>query len=452
MPGPWDNYQARGSDTEALPWEKYSQPSGPGRGGRKPTQQQLDTQKENQHTRDLRYGIPTLATGIGELTSPGYRQKGIHDTLTGAGELAAPALLPAAAIAAPAATAGGLAESYIGSKLGHGAARMVGASDDAADLAGDVGGGLGALEGSTGFKAARYLAGGLKSLTPEWISKFNEAGKLKAGITKPPTKVAAEPATAKPAMSNSRYAKNDAPPAAPPPAPPTPPPGVSNSRYAKNDTVTPPPPPPKPAMSNSRYARNWTTEGSTAKPATPAPAAPTPGVPATVDAPKPNEADKSAAELMKAVGITPEEVGKATPEQWKMIEQQVGQAFDRQKAIEHLKTISEAKPAGKTSETPKTPRPSPGGEKVQSTVTPEARAARVEEHATKLAQRLKKDGIRELPGIADDAAWKLLEQQTGTEASPKVREAAITKARELWKADQQELDSRRKAHFESQGQ
>ena len=78
MPGPWDNYQARGSDTEALPWEKYSQPSGPGRGGRKPTQQQLDTQKENQHTRDLRYGIPTLATGIGELTSPGYRQKGIR--------------------------------------------------------------------------------------------------------------------------------------------------------------------------------------------------------------------------------------------------------------------------------------------------------------------------------------------------------------------------------------
>lgn len=184
------------------------------------------------------------------------------------------------------------------------------------------------------------------------------------------------------------------------------------------------------------------------------PKTPAPGAGTTVDASKVGESEQSAAELMKAVGITPSEVAKATPEQWKMIEQQVGVSFDRQKAVEHLAKISEAKPAAKPSPasgvqsaTPKTPRPSPGGAKVESTMTPEARAARAEEHATKIAARLKKDGVRELPAITDDAAWKLIEQQTGTEASPKVRAAAIEKATALWKADQGDLQSRREAYF-----
>lgn len=163
---------------------------------------------------------------------------------------------------------------------------------------------------------------------------------------------------------------------------------------------------------------------------------PVPGSKSTVDTPSTGEAEKSAAELMKSVGIGPDEVLKATPEQWKMIEQQVGESFDKQKAIEHLRQISKepAKPSPNGSlPTPKTPRPSPGGEKVESTVTPEARAARANDHATKLAQKIRKTlPSDKIPEPGNDAAWKVLEDQTGTEATPAVRKSAIEKARKLW--------------------
>ncbi len=166
---------------------------------------------------------------------------------------------------------------------------------------------------------------------------------------------------------------------------------------------------------------------------------PAPGARGTVDAPAVDELAKSAAELMKAVGIGPDEILKATPEQWKMIEQQVGSTFDRQAAIKELQAMSKepAKPSPKASESlgsgPKTPKPSPGGEKVESTVTPEARAARAEDHATKLAAALRKlPSSDRIPEPGNDAAWKVLEDQTGTEATPAVRKAAIDKAKKLW--------------------
>ncbi len=404
--------------------------SGPGRGGRRPTQEQIDSSRAAQHTRDQRYGIPTLATGIGELSSPGYRKKGIHDTLMGAGELALPAAIPETA-AGVIPVAGAAAGGWAGSKVGHGAAKLFGASNDTADLVGDAAGAAGAFEGGTGFRGARYLLGGLKSLTPEWVTKFNEAGKLKAGIAKPSPKSAAALPTSKPVQSPSRLAKNDAPPPAPPPPAA---PGISPSRLAKNETHPPPPasvPDPKPVASPSQYAKNWKASGGTAT-SKPSATAAAPGAPVTVDAPHTDEAAKSAAELMRAVGISADEAGKATPEQWKMIEQQVGGSFDRQQAIEHLKGMDkpQSKPSPKSQAEMK---PTPGGDKVQSTMTPEARAARAEEHATKLAQLIRKSlpGDK-IPAPSDDAAWKVLEAQTGTEATPAVRKAAIDKANKLW--------------------
>ena len=188
-----------------------------------------------------------------------------------------------------------------------------------------------------------------------------------------------------------------------------------------------------------------TAESMPRSPITPAPTA-------TVDASKVADAIETA----KAMGGDLSKLKDAPQATWDGIGRQLKVKVDdafKKAVIDRIEsetpgaTRKPSPASGVQEAAPKTPRPSPGGAKVKSTVTPEARAARAEEHATKIAARLKKDGVRELPSITDDAAWKLIEQQTGTEASPKVRAAAIEKARALWKADQGDLQSRREAYF-----
>jgi len=402
MPGPWENYQA--APSTAGPWEKYTAPpkakyatgGGPGK-FHNPTEAEKKQAKSDIESRPRisAYGLGPLVEGIEEVTGstrPQNTKRGIHDLITGAGEIALP-LAGEAIVAAPLRAAGAAAGGYIGSKIGHGAAKFAGASDDTANLAGDAAGGLGALEGSTGFKATKYLTGGLKSLTPEWIRNFHEAGKATAQGGSIPAKSTLSP-KAKAGMP---------------------------------------------------------------EPKTAAPKNTTDGTETTVDAPAADEASKSAAELMKSVGITPEEALKATTEQWKMIEQQVGSSFDRQRAIEHLKRLSKESPkpspkvAADIGTGPKTPKPSPGGAKVESTMTPEARAARADEHATKLAATIRKTlPADKIPEASNDAAWKVLESQTGTEATPEVRKAAIDKARKLWSEGPRsagDLQKRRSDYF-----
>lgn len=453
MPDPWEKYQTA---TDSPPWEKYSQTAGPGRGGRKPTQEQVDSSRAAQHTRDLRYGIPTLATGIGELSSPGYRKKGIHDTLTGAGELAVPAVIPALA-AATVATIGAGVGGYLGSKVARGGAKLFNASDENADLAGDVGGAVGALEGGTGFRASKSLASAIK--TPEWVSRirgqWKSLGPTKlvktAGPTapRPGTDTSYRPISTGRAPTEDELAFEAAP-----------------KTFRKSPPTTGNPPEAK-AISTADKLPRWHMIRDRVKGKTPDASGipgelqsgrkvPAPGSRVTVDAPKVDESAKSAAELMKAVGIGPDEILKATPEQWKMIEQHVGSTFDRQAAIKELQAISKevAKPSPKgTLPTPKTPKPTPGGAKVESTVTPEARAARAEEHATKLAATIRKTlAADKIPEPGNDAAWKVLEDQTGTEATPSVRKSAIDKARKLWSEGPRsagELQRRRAEYFQN---
>ncbi len=148
---------------------------------------------------------------------------------------------------------------------------------------------------------------------------------------------------------------------------------------------------------------------------------------------------KEAAELARSLGATPGSLKSAPQSQWDGIAKQVEMKADDQfkKAVlEHMGAGEEKPPApspkGKLSK-PKTPKPTPGGARVESTMTPEARAARADEHATKLATALRKlPSSDRIPDAGNDSAWKLLEDQTGTEATPEVRKAAIDKALKLW--------------------
>lgn len=93
------------------------------------------------------YGVQDIGTGIQHLMQPGKRMQGAHEVISGAGQASLPLLLPAA-VAAPAATALGMAGGAIGSGIGKTGAEMLGASPEAANLAGDVGGLAGGIGGT----------------------------------------------------------------------------------------------------------------------------------------------------------------------------------------------------------------------------------------------------------------------------------------------------------------
>lgn len=448
MAGPWENYQAA---TESAPWEKYAGQSkakyatggGPGK-FHNPTEEEKKQAKSDIENRpeNTSFGLGRAVTGIEELTGSTRQQnlkRGIHDLIVGGGEMALP-FAAGAAIADPVAAGATAAAGYAGSKLAHKGAKMANASNDTADLVSDAGGIL------SGAAVAKIAPGFIEGFREEWEASSPQSKAKARGASAPwrqlPTPATPAPKETGPITSQLPSGRT--------------PGGISDLR-----TV----PEPKPASTADKLPR-WHMIRGQAKGETPDASGipgelpsgrkvPVPGSRATVNAPKADEAAKSAAELMKTVGIGPDEILKATPEQWKMIEQQVGLSFDHQQAIEHLKSIGKEapKPSPKADlpSGPKTAKPSPGGAKVESTVTPEARAARADEHATKLAQTIRKTlAADKIPESGNDAAWKVLEDQTGTEATPAVRKAAIEKAQKLWSEGPRsagDLQKRRAEHF-----
>lgn len=178
-----------------------------------------------------------------------------------------------------------------------------------------------------------------------------------------------------------------------------------------------------------------------------------PGSAAPVDASK----VKEAAEMVRSLGATAESLQSAPQSQWDAIGKQLGHPVDENFKKAVIEEVSEKPPAPKPSPKadlpsgPKTSKPTPGGAKVESTMTPEARAARADEHSTSLAKALRKlPSPDSIPSATNDAAWKVLEDQTGTEATPKVRQAAIDKAKKLWSESAADLQKRRSAHFNQQ--
>lgn len=166
---------------------------------------------------------------------------------------------------------------------------------------------------------------------------------------------------------------------------------------------------------------------------------------------------KEAAEMVRSLGATSDSLQSAPQSQWDAIGKQLGHPVDenfKKAVIEEIGgKPSPPKPSPKADLPggPKTSKPSPGGSKVESTMTPEARAARAEQHSTSLAKALRRlPSPDSIPSVTNDAAWKVLEDQTGTEATPKVRQAAINKAKKLWSESAADLQKRRPAHFNQQ--
>ncbi len=402
-----------------------------------------------QPSKDLIGGAKDIASG--------NIARGAHSVLTGAGKLGT-MLVPEAAVAAPLATFGSLALGYGGSKAAKAAAEGLGTSPDVANLAGDAGGLVAGVGGAKfGDRGLRSMGNAIK--IPEWSSRirsmWNDLGerqslrgesaaagrRMQQRLGGPATPA---PESYKPLSPSGRPLTEDEiafeanrdqqvfkPLAAPPSERPIP--GV------------------KPAPSTAQKLPAWhmirdqvrespgpAEVGISPKNRLPRPKTPVPASSAPVDAPGVSEGAKSAAELMKTVGIDVAKAGSATPAQWQMIEQQVGQPFDRQQAIQHLAEISKSKIPGKPQ----------GYESGPKTPVPDRAAA----HAETLGKFLRKTKVRpeDVPTVTDDAAWNLLEKQTGTVAPPAVRAAAIEANRKLWAESQADLQTRRAAHFNSE--
>lgn len=163
--------------------------TGPGRGGRKVTQAQVnalpkqpegtrwDSSRGEQVKRDSSFGIPTLATGMDQLLQTGAvegsRKRGLHNVIVGGGQVAA---APALSAASPLALVAGLASGAAGSVAGKAGAEALGASPETADLVGDAGGAIAGVGGSlVGPRAVRALGAGAKKLAPGWGNKLVEA-------------------------------------------------------------------------------------------------------------------------------------------------------------------------------------------------------------------------------------------------------------------------------------
>lgn len=84
-----------------------------------------------------RAGFGEMGGGVKDIAHGDFA-KGAHRIISGAGSAAAPVVLPFAAAGAPAATATALATGTAGQYAGKFGAKALGATDDQADLAGDV--------------------------------------------------------------------------------------------------------------------------------------------------------------------------------------------------------------------------------------------------------------------------------------------------------------------------
>lgn len=285
----------------------------------------------------------------------GNLARGAHEIITGAGKVGSMAL-PVTLAAAPAATALGLAGGYAGSKLGHGAAKALGASDDVSNLAGDVGGFLGGAGAAkvggdfiSGFREGWNAAG------PQSAAKARGA---KAAWRNFPTPANTKPEPFEPIPATAT-------PSGRVPGGPSPQPASTAQKLPLWHMIRG-----QPVQSPAEFesipsdlpsgrtpgpvtANNPTRTGPAWKAfPTPEDAVSAPFEPIRSQLPSGRKVGgiqnqgvtpevQSAAELMKAVGIRADEAAKATPEQWQMIQQHVGSNVDRSAAIARLKEIQD---------------------------------------------------------------------------------------------------------------
>lgn len=184
---------------------------GPGVGGMKPSTTPAASAPEQ-----TGYGMPRLTSGMAELGlagpveglapghgGPGY-MRGIHNTLVGAGELAAPLALPTSVEAIPA-FAGRTALGAMGAGAGHVAGRLMGASPEAEDLMGDAtGAAAGMVGGPVGRLAGRII--GNPRVRSAFMENIPFVGKWASAIHDSLQPHAPEPFTPNPNISrNMRF-------------------------------------------------------------------------------------------------------------------------------------------------------------------------------------------------------------------------------------------------------
>ena len=200
----------------------------------------------------LENGIQDVSVGGSRIATPGHRRSGVHNIVKGATELGSVAL-PAAAVAAPIATAGALAGSTLGGIAGQLGANVMGASPDNQDLAGDagalLGGGLGAkVGGSVNPATVAAMKEGAKAVAPELIKSIPVVGKTVMNVGSRMKAAYDANNLPAPADLNKLYWLNPNTDFTPPPPPPPPPPTDLNKLYWLNPnnkfgkpTVPPPP-------------------------------------------------------------------------------------------------------------------------------------------------------------------------------------------------------------------
>ncbi len=100
--------------------------TGPGRGGRKVTQAQVDALPKQKEASG--FGIPTLASGMDQLLQTGAvegsRKRGLHNVIVGGGQIAAAPLL--STVSSPLALVAGLTSGAAGSVAAKAGAEAVG--------------------------------------------------------------------------------------------------------------------------------------------------------------------------------------------------------------------------------------------------------------------------------------------------------------------------------------
>lgn len=364
MPGAFDRAEQKylqGPSPFDVAESKYSSAapvlSSPGRGGRTRTPEELDAIKQVSEARPEvdTFGPGRMAMGADQLLglSRGSDKKlrGIHNIATGLGESSL-----VAAPMAPLAAVGGMLTGGAGAAIGHAGAKAAGLSDEAADVAGDVGAvGLGSVGLKYGPRALK--AAGDTIALPKWAQSFRDnfaklrppekpapppdysgykKSTLRQESTNPAVRQPTEDEIAFESRANNRVFKESVPRyyGNPEPVPGNKPLPLWHS--VRDRLVGPPTPVDPIPATQTPSGRKPGGIAAQLSPATPKPAVAT-----AVSTPA-----QTAAELMKAVGITPETAASATPEQWKMIEQHAGGSVDRKAAVELLKSIS--KPVIKT--------------------------------------------------------------------------------------------------------
>lgn len=120
-----------------------------------------------QHVARSMPGVGDITNAV-QQTGQGEYKKALHSAIVGTGKAAAVPFLAPAAIAAPGLTALGVAAGAAGTEAGEGAAKLFGADEDTANLAGDAAGlvlgGLVGHPGKPGSVARAGAAGALEGL------------------------------------------------------------------------------------------------------------------------------------------------------------------------------------------------------------------------------------------------------------------------------------------------